>query len=113
MATIDELKSAQISQNALRIHLKTLSLGLVIRPLYEDCVPQSPGIENEKLNFALQRNLSNNLTDAVIGGNMTDILLVVLINSKFDAFALQRGTPSRFLEKKNMNKPQDLGFHMI
>ena len=100
MATIDELKSAQISQNALRIHLKTLSLGLVIRPLYEDCVPQSPGIENEKLNFALQRNLSNNLTDAVIGGNMTDILLVVLINSKFDPFALQRGTPSRFLEKK-------------
>ena len=113
MATIDELKSAQISQNALRIHLKALSLGLVIRPLYEDCVPQSPGIENEKLNFALQRNLSNNLTDAVIGGNMTDILLVVLINSKFDPFALQRGTPSRFLEKKNMNKPQDLGFHMI
>ena len=100
MATIDELKSAQISQNALRIHLKTLSLGLVIRPLYEDCVPQSPGIENEKLNFALQRNLSNNLTDAVIGGNMTDILLVVLINSKCDPFALQRGTPSRFLEKK-------------
>ena len=100
MATIDELKSAQISQNALRIHLKTLSLGLVIRPLYENCVPQSPGIENEKLNFALQRNLSNNLTDAVIGGNMTDILLVVLINSKFDPFALQRGTPSRFLEKK-------------
>ena len=100
MATIDELKSAQISQNALRIHLKALSLGLVIRPLYEDCVPQSPGIENEKLNFALQRNLSNNLTDAVIGGNMTDILLVVLINSKFDPFALQRGTPSRFLEKK-------------
>lgn len=106
MATIDELTSAQISQNALRIHLKTLSLGLVIRPLYEDCVPQSPGIENEKLNFALQRNLSNNLTDAVIGGNMTDrpdildILLVVLINSKFDPFALQRGTPSRFLEKK-------------
>ena len=100
MATIDELKSAQISQNALRIHLKTLSLGLVIRPLYEDCVPQSPGIENEKLNFALQRNLSNNLTDAVIGGNMTDVLLVVLINSKFDPFALQRGTPSRFLEKK-------------
>ena len=100
MATIDELKSAQISQNVLRIHLKTLSLGLVIRPLYEDCVPQSPGIENEKLNFALQRNLSNNLTDAVIGGNMTDILLVVLINSKFDPFALQRGTPSRFLEKK-------------
>ena len=105
MATIDELTSAQISQNALRIHLKTLSLGLVIRPLYEDCVPQSPGIENEKLNFALQRNLSNNLTDAVIGGNMTDrpdildILLVVLINSKFDPFALQRGTPSRFLEK--------------
>ena len=100
MATIDELKSAQISQNALRIHLKALSLGLVIRPLYEDCVPQSPGIENEKLNFALQRNLSNNLTDAVIGGNMTDVLLVVLINSKFDPFALQRGTPSRFLEKK-------------
>ena len=103
MATIDELKSTQISQNVLRIHLKTLSLGLVIRPLYEDCVPQSPGIENEKLNFALQRNLSNNLTDAVIGGNMTDILdilLVVLINSKFDPFALQRGTPSRFLEKK-------------
>ena len=32
--------------------------------------------------------------------DILDILLVVLINSKFDPFALQRGTPSRFLEKK-------------